>query len=464
MAYRQFPLESTYLEDYRNGIRSKSLPWDAFARSQILSEDAAQKLNALKTIDSISLKINTVTASDSSKVYADILIDLLVKDLPTERVDVKKYALVTITDLSQSDDFLKALVNSSQFEKVTQILIDNLESTDEVLKLISAYALVYTSIQNEIVKKISTQQVLIIFQNFIKLLDSSKKELKFLSVEFLVELLSIKSYRSVFLSRHEEFGYLLFENLNTSPSIISDTEEVQFQYKLLLSILLLSFNSASNSKDLKEFSENYSKYFEKLITIVKVTIKEKIVRVAIAIFINLTSSWETNSIAKNNIKKLILQDNFHPILTNLKERKWTDEELIEDLERLSVSFQEVSSQLSSFDEYLQELQSKSFKNSPVHNKESFFIDHLVKFQESNYKLLKELLNLLSDEIVAKNSTNYVYILRDISKIIKLDSNAIEVIVNENKKLDIMKLLNDKNSQVKYEALIVTQLLVSNSFK
>lgn len=399
-------------------------------------------------------RVEKVLSTEHIDGYVDTLFTLLAKDMPEARNDIKKYILVLVSDLLDEEIFIQKVLSKDPTTLLSTV-VQYIDSNDEVIKLLSLYNAVYLLIQQPLAH---THAIVVskVFTVLDTLLESTDFNLKFLALELITELLAIKPFRPIFWQLQSKLVPALFENLN-SHIAQNSTESIQFQYKVLLSLWLLTFDNGV----LKEFSKLYLPQTLSLLKLAKLSIKEKIIRLVVSIFINLTTVPANASVNVTNLKYLILLGDILPTLKNLKERKWSDEELIADLDILYSSVQDVYSQLTSFDEYLQELASKQFKNSPVHSSDTFFLDNLSKFQDNRYKVFKELLSLLDVDMEAKS---YVLLLSDIAKVLKLDPKAIEILNREEKKHKIMELLNHKNSEVRYEALKATQFIVSQTFK
>ncbi|KAH3687541.1 hypothetical protein WICPIJ_001475 [Wickerhamomyces pijperi] len=510
---------SAYLEEYQSVIRSKTLPWQSFARTSLLTSDQAEiltnlddNLNKRRNVDNKiqdliirkkaggispeevaaaeeeikSLKepvlLDQPTKTESTVgVFADLL--GAEKKSPTEesmRLDVKKYLLVTLVDLFQSNEqTLQAFLKSPKVVNVVDNLASDLKNElilkDEVCKLLTIMGLVYIIIQQSVSVHVSSDLVKDLLSAHVSVLMSATSfNLNSLGLSYLSDLLTVKAYRLALLdlsstaatSNRADLLKLLFDNLNVSTTTLNSHEQIQYQYHTLLSLVLLTYTVSSNPAQLLSFHVNYgTHYYGKLITLAKISIKEKIIRLILATFVNLTSRYETDATSKTIIKQLILIEGFAPVLKNFQLRKWSDLELLEDLEKLNDSFEEIKKDLTSFDEYSQELKTKNFRNSsPVHNNETFFVENLGKFQANNYAIFKQLASLLTDEELKEDSNALVIILNDIAKILRLDEKAI-TIANDFEtgyKLDVMRLLSDRDSSVKFAALGVTQILVSKS--
>ncbi|CCH42594.1 V-type proton ATPase subunit H [Wickerhamomyces ciferrii] len=452
--YKQLQLDSPYFEDYRQAILSKTIPWDGYARGSLISEQEAKELTELEKINTEESLTNFIRSNNVDN-YVETLLNILGKDL-SDRKDAIKYVNVLFSGFLRYDQVLTKLVELNSNDSILKPFVKYLNHQDEVIKLFTLFNISYLLIQNDITLS-DDSIVLQTFQVLDTLIESENFKLKQFSIELISELLSKKQYRDIFWTKNNEFVPKLFLNLNTVLNNNS-TNSIQFQYKILLSIWLLTFNK----EILKNFSKIYQNDLLSLLKLLKISIKEKIIRLIISILNNLTNIPNDDKNSIENLKFLILIGNIQSIIPNLKNRKWADEELVQDLDSLSSKIEEVFSTLTSFDEYLQELTTKNFKNSPTHSNKEFFIDNLSKFQDSNYKIFKQLIELLNYE--ENDSSNFTFILNDISKILELDSNAITILNSQNKKTKIMELLNHKNSEVRYAALKATQLIVSQTFK
>jgi V-type H+-transporting ATPase subunit H len=462
--YRQLQLESSYLDDYRNAIRSKTIPWDGFARSQLIEEKDSKNLIKLEKLYFDKSKSLANAAVDGSfQEYVTTLLKLLTQDFPPERNDVRKFVLVAISDFLNIESFVDELISKRQISDFLSALTAHADAADEIVRLLSLYSAGIILIQNG--TEFNEFDILQIINELIELLSvNSNFNLKNISINLISEILSSsnKPYRNLFWSKHDELLPLLFGNLSSTflyssaSNSKSTVESIQFEYKVLLTIWILSFQTDKTSI----ISKYYLEELLLLTKVLKISIKEKITRLIISTLLNFTSA--ENSASLNILKFLILNGDFISILNNLKERKWGDEELIADLEQLTTNTTEIFNKLTSFDEYAQELTMKKFKNSPVHYKEEFFLDNLAKFQDNNYKIFKQVLSVLDEEHL--DSTTLKILLNDLNKLLRIDSNTLDILVKAGYKVKIMQLLNHKNSEVRYEALKTTQLLVSQSLK
>jgi len=79
----------------------------------------------------------------------------------------------------------------------------------------------------------------------------------------------------------------------------------------------------------------------------------------------------------------------------LKNKDFDDPELAEDLTAITKKLDESMQQISSFDEYSQEIRSNRLEWSPVHKSDKFWRENAVRLNENNYELLRILTSLLT---------------------------------------------------------------------
>jgi V-type H+-transporting ATPase subunit H len=75
----------------------------------------------------------------------------------------------------------------------------------------------------------------------------------------------------------------------------------------------------------------------------------------------------------------------------LSSRKWTDEDIIEDLKFITTELQYHIQKLTNFDEYASEVRSGRLDWSPTHTSESFWKQNAQKLNEKDHELLRYVL-------------------------------------------------------------------------
>lgn len=432
-------------------------------KTGLLTNDEASRLEFLgksvssKHFDKIVPEID---------LYTTTALSLLSK---ITRDDIIKYLLNLILDLlHNSKEFQDTLLDLNQVDPSLpyQPFLNHLNSNDEEIKLLVISNLSTLYLIKPLDSNSNKDGLLKLFDVlFSDLINSSNLNLQNISIQILSELLSIKDYRAVFWLKNNKFIPPLINLLKNKKS------SLQVQYLTLLSLWLLSFNERISF----ELPINYNSLIKILINISKDSIKEKIVRLAVAILLNFINGNNYQNERVKIIKILLLNDSL-PIIKNLNDRKWADEELIEDLGNILEILNENFEKLTSFDEYLIELDSGSLSWSPPHRSKEFWTNYAYKFKEKNYKLFKQLISLLN-KIITENSNNknltddqeknlnkvLSVICNDICQIITYVPEALPILSKlDNTKAKIMGLMTSKDVNLRYEALKTTQALVAHS--
>lgn len=364
------------------------------------------------------------------------------------REDVAKYLLGLASELViESPKFVESLLqlsltdNSLPYEPFVKFL-----DTNEHQFLLSAKTLVVLfSLKQAPSKYVDT---LFTFLSK-KLAASPQQNFQDIAVQSYGVLLRTKWYRALFWEGAKERVPVLLNVLKGSRN------NLQLQYNTLLVLWLITFE-AKPSADIITMFDIVPLYFD----IVKNSVKEKIIRLSIATLVN------TVTLAPSKAINSLLLNSGLTLSKTLSERKWADDELVDDLQKLTTTLQEAFDSMTTFDEYKAELDSKHLRWSPPHRLETFWKENAEKFKEQDWKVLKQLA-----DIVSSNSNEggvdpvvLAVALNDISHVITEFPEAVKVIERLGIKVSIMELMNHANPEVKYEALKTTQNFISHTFK
>lgn len=466
-------LDSTHFNDIRYAIRSRSVAWDALARSAEINESDAS--NA-KWIESTLVKrANEPGAQyDSNFKINSSTIDPLIHLLQTSsNADSKKSVQNLLAEMLSSPEYGEDLIgffmqNPAKVEDLFEVSLEGERQT----VLISAFNLVSLLIQPTLQNETLVEK-LINSQEFLRILnDLDHADTCYICVRLLQELVSLPIYRPIAWRAQQNFLPTLFAivsqalNSNNSTKIVATNSNnlgIQLQYYSLLVIWLLTFEP----KFAHELTQNYLSDFLNLLRLVKVTIKEKISRLCISIILQCVSPQVRNH--RGVIRSLLLLGNALPVLQSLSERKYSDEELKNDMTRLKEVLEQEYQELTSFDEYLAEIDSKLLCWSPSHVDNGFWSENVDKFKADHWKLFKQLISLLVEtkDKDTNNKQNKIILevaLSDITHVVDLLPESVEILGELRGKVVIMELLNHPDSRVKYEALKTTQAVIGYTFK
>jgi len=139
---------------------------------------------------------------------------------------------------------------------------------------------------------------------------------------------------------------------------------VQLLYQIGFCLWLLSYDEGI-AEDMAE-----TNVVVNLLKVMKTVSKEKVIRVSLACLRNLVDKGTHN-------QTMIENDAFKQIAV-LRNRKWSDEEVREDLDFISDALAKSMRVLSSLDMYRKEVNSGKLEWTPVHKSETFWRDNVTK--------------------------------------------------------------------------------------
>jgi V-type H+-transporting ATPase subunit H len=253
------------------------------------------------------------------------------------------------------------------------------------------------------------------------------------------------------LLRKDDFRLQFFraEGLESLNGVLrSQSHNFQILYQASYCCWLLSYNHHVAER----FSASTT-IIHKLVEIVRTIGKEKVIRMAVAALRNVVDKAPTNN-------EQMVETNLLKEVEKLLQKKWADEDIINDLEVLKDALQKHVAELSSFDKYKQELYSGALEWSPVHRSEKFWRENATKFEENSNRPLTVLVNLLKPE---NNPVILSVACYDIGEFVRFHPKGKMLLQNTNAKEHVMKLmLQQQDPEVQKQALLCLQkLMVSN---
>lgn len=263
--------------------------------------------------------------------------------------------------------------------------------------------------------------------------------------------------------------FLSIKGLDTLATVLNNTQYAQHTKLLYLigfNIWLLSYNQ----QILQQCHD--SKLIMKLVNIVKSSSIEKITRIYYAIFKNLllhidgispdtTTKHQHNTVDKKMsielIEELIGSQLLQSAESALK-RRYKDIDLVSDIEYVIQQLNSHIQQLSNFELYSSEVISGVLTWSPAHTNTQFWRENIMKFDGDDYKLIKQLIQLLSDP----SDDIREIACHDIGEIAVYHPDGKLLINKFNGKPRLLSLLQDGNPRVRKQALLAIQkTLVQN---
>lgn len=355
--------------------------------------------------------------------------------------DLVNFLLSIIYDgASYNNQFILKLYTSHK-DYTPFVSLLNLE-LDDISKILSLYTIVsFLTLVGE--TKGNVKIVKSVYLELTKYLKAST-QLQYIGLQLLKELLNVKSYRGYFNASSELLDILEDKSI-----------ELQMKYLTIYALWVISFDSAKINLIIKE----HPNLIPVLFNLANDAIKEKVTRLSISILVNII----TLNPSLATLKKYHLANGL-TITKNLIDRKWSDEDLKNDLNLLLDQLNDSLKDLTTFDEYENELLTHHLHWSPCHANQEFWVDNIDKFKANNWSLVRQLIELLDYNVNDNEQlfVNQAIVCFDLGMIIKLDDSIVRFINNNGYKEKIMQLMNSPNSNVKFEALRTTQLLVSKT--
>jgi len=114
--------------------------------------------------------------------------------------------------------------------------------------------------------------------------------------------------------------------------------------------------------------------------------------------------------------------------------------------------------LTTYDEYTSELQSGHLSWTPVHESDMFWKENATKLNNQDYEQLKALINLLK---TSQEPVVLAVAAHDVGQYVKHYERGKKVLTDLGAKTRVMELMSHEDADVRYQALISVQRLVSH---
>jgi len=237
------------------------------------------------------------------------------------------------------------------------------------------------------------------------------------------------------------------------PGIIAGLVEIlrhkptpQMSYQVIFCLWLLTFEQDVAAQINKKFD-----IIPLLISVAQAAAKEKVIRVIVATFRNLITKAPSANLPAILVAQLL------PFSKNLSARKFSDEDILEDVQFVRDELERNFDSLTTYDEYISELASGHLSWTPVHESDDFWRENASKLNEKDYEQLKILIRLMSTE----DPLVLAVAVHDLGQYVKHYERGKKVITDLGAKARAMELMTHPNSDVRYHALISVHQLVSH---
>lgn len=251
-----------------------------------------------------------------------------------------------------------------------------------------------------------------------------------------------------------KLAFVAIDGISTIVTVLAGRVNFQIQYQLTFCLWVLTFNV--------DLAKRMSKYniIPILADILSESGKEKVARIILATFRNLIEKPDENEIKRDNAIAMV-QCKVSRQLEILQGKKFTDPDIVEDIEYLEEKLNTSVQDMSSFDEYATEIKSGRLEWGPVHSSEKFWRENADKLNEKNYELLKILVRLLEtsrDPLVLSVAAH------DVGEYVRYYPRGKHVIEKLGGKHLVMQLLGHEDPNVRYEALLCVQKIMVHNWE
>jgi len=412
-------------------VLSQSIPWEGYRRAELIKD---VELELIKKYDKRSEEVRRSLIQKDGEIYADLFLQLLVK---INKEETLQYLLTMIdqlfTDQPQSVQLFLRLSDKNQafpFEPLLRLLNRSNLDWFTCAKASSVIATLMVGSNSAKEEQIKTMCTWVREQ----LRKPDEKDICN-AISALQKLGRKDEFRDMFAA---EDGLNLLANLLENKG-----KNVQILYQTVYSLWLLSYNDRVAAL----FFD--TKVIRCLIDLLRRTgTHDKVIRMSLATLRNLLN------ISKNN-EQMIEMGIMKP-LENLKNKNWADDDVIDDLQCLTDKLQNKLAALSTFDVFRQELQTGSLDWTPAHRSEKFWKENVHHFEDENCKalrLLKDILANSGDPLVLSVACF------DAGEFARFHPRGRTLVQQMGLKVPLMKHMEDKNADVRKQALLAVQKLM-----
>ncbi|KAF9107740.1 H(+)-transporting V1 sector ATPase subunit H [Mortierella sp. GBA35] len=428
-------VSNPYLDELTAGLRARPIPWEGYQRATLITQT---ELNYIKAVEKKTGEDLSRVVDSEGPVYADLFVSLLQKLV---RVDTIQSILILIDDLlldheDRATYFLDLAKKDPSLPYAP--LLKCLRSEDDFVPLKASKILTTILCASP---KPSTEAAEELFRWTTAQLQSNNPAVVDLAVQVLESVLRQRAVRPIYWNTPHAMDALVKILKTEAPT-------PQMQYQVIYCFWILTFDT----EIAQEFNRRYD-VIPPLVEIAKSAIKEKVIRVIISTLRNLVEKApEANLAAMAAVKLLTFTE-------NLSTRKWSDGEILEDVNYLKAELEENFQTLTTFEVYQAELLSGRLIWSPPHQSDLFWTKNWRELKKENYALLRILARLLStaaDPVVLSVAAN------DIGQYVKRDPSSKKFLQELGVKQRIMELMSHPDQDVRYNSVNASWSLIGGS--
>ncbi|KAI7867746.1 armadillo-type protein [Spinellus fusiger] len=417
-----------HLDELLTTIRHEPIPWKEYQRMNLIT---LEELAMIEHVENKSPKEISSTMSEHGIHYAHLYLELMRK---LARVDAVQKVLVLIHDMLKEHDERIEL-----FHRASQGKTDSLfEPFHRALNINDEWVAIQSSRLLTLLICSSAEEHALVYDFFRWItfqLQSRQMAIVELNVQMLSGLFHVPSYRLVFWNTPHAVDSFLHV-------LMKKTVTPQRLYEGLFSLWLLTFE--------KQVCVHLNKKYDvipTLMEIAKYAIKEKIIRMVIAIFKNCIQLAPRSNLSAMLVAKVL------PFTEHLSTRKWSDQEIVQDIQMIKEALEINFQSLTTLEVYASEVETGKLEWSPPHTSENFWSENAIQLEKDQQRLLKMLTRLLS----SKSPTVLAIACHDLGQYVKYRSKDGRLNIEKSgAKQRILELMTHEDSDVRYNALSAIQ--------
>ncbi|KAG4032318.1 hypothetical protein MFRU_007g02250 [Monilinia fructicola] len=460
----------TYLHSLMNNIRQRPIPWDGAVRAGTITDDQLSKIRA---VDKVRKEQRKETVEKDPDAYRTLFVgsegesSVLESATRAKRPDVVQYILVLLGDLLDGIPTLSKTLSEHDdpYRPFLPLLGQSSNDLESPIPLLTSTVLTSIISGSKDASKNALEAMPKLLHYLSTLAKSSDGGLQDIAVLQYSSLLQGKKSRELFWNQRSETieplvailesaaGVANGDSASTlwsgSASLRSGPEGtlgggvgLQLLYHVLLVLWQLSFEGASIGEGLEDEYDIIPLYAQLL----RLSPKEKTTRLLISSLYNLLSSNQSSLLPVAVFARL------PALLQNLNGRHLTDEDLLEDLKKLSEMLEEHTKTQTTFDEYAAEVHSGHLRWSPPHRNQVFWAENARKILDYEQgELCKKLAEIMSKpwendkQVLAIACNDVGYLVKEVpEKRYQLEKLGL--------KTRVMELMTEPDETVRWESL------------
>ncbi|XP_076437697.1 V-type proton ATPase subunit H-like [Babylonia areolata] len=433
---------TSILQQRAKDVRSNEVNWQSYLQGQMISHDV---FDFMKRFDHSSPEDRKDLINQNPTKFAEVfrqLIDRIAKD------QTLQYILTLLDDALQEDrtrvEIFREFARKRK-ESVWQPFFQLLERGDMFIVYQSSRIIAKIACwSKEPMERKSLQSYLNWLKEQLKL---SNNEYHITVARCLQMVLRVDSYRHAFAD---------IDGMTAIATMLASYEKIGFQltYQLIFCMWCLSFSPLLVPR------MNSLNLIPLLTEIFAGTERDKVKRMVVALFRNMLEKPEETAVVQDYAMSMIRCK----VIKHLEfwhSKKVMDSDVQEDVDWVAEKLETSVQDLSSWDEYVNEVRSGNLEWSPVHKCDRFWRENAINLNDKNYELLRILVRLLE---TSRDALVLSVAAHDIGEYIRYYPRGKNILEQLGAKQRIMHFLTHEDPNVRYESLLALQKLMVHNWE